>query len=37
MHNEELQNVYVSPDIIKRSNKEDSMGRACSTIKREEK
>jgi hypothetical protein len=34
--NEELQNVSVSPDIIRR-NKEDAMGRACSTSRREEK
>jgi hypothetical protein len=36
LHNEELHNLYLSPDII-RQVKEDEVGRACGTHGREEK
>jgi hypothetical protein len=31
LHNEELHNLYSSPNIIRMIVKEDEMGRACST------
>jgi hypothetical protein len=31
LHNEELHNLYSSPNIIIIKSKEDEMGRACST------